>query len=147
VWLEITNLVIPGWNDAPEETRAMSRWIVERLGSDVPVHFTAFHPDWKMRDVPPTPPATLTRARSIAREAGLRYVYTGNVHDREGGTTTCHACGTALIVRDWFEILSFRLRDDGRCGACGTPCAGRFDGPAGHWGARRLPVRLADHAA
>ncbi len=147
VWFEITNLMIPGKNDSPDETQAMAEWIVERLGPDVPLHFTAFHPDWKMRDVPSTPPQTLIRAREIARRAGLRYVYTGNVHDREGGTTSCHVCGAALVVRDWYTILAWDLTDDGRCGRCGTACAGRFDGPAGRWGARRLPVRLADYAA
>jgi len=145
VWFEITNLMIPGWNDSPAETAAMSRWIVERLGPDVPLHFTAFHPDWKMRDVPPTPPDTLSRARRIALDTGLRHVYTGNVHDREGGTTFCHGCGTALVVRDWYELLDWNLQDDGRCAECGTSCAGRFEGSPGRWGARRLPVRLADY--
>jgi pyruvate formate lyase activating enzyme len=147
VWFEITNLMIPGKNDSPDETKAMAEWIAEHLGLDVPLHFTAFHPDWKMRDVPGTPPSTLVRARQIAREAGLRYVYTGNVHDREGGTTFCHACGAALVVRDWYEILAWALTDDGRCARCGTACAGRFEGSAGSWGARRLPVRLSDFAA
>ncbi len=143
VWLEITTLLIPGLNDSPEEIARESDWILEHLGPDVPLHFTAFHPDWRMRDRPPTPPATLTMARAIARQRGLRYVYTGNVHDPEGGTTFCHGCGAALIVRDWYEILAWRLTDDGRCRACGTACAGVFDGPPGGWGARRLPVRLA----
>lgn len=143
VWLEITTLLIPGLNDSPEEIARECDWILEHLGPDVPLHFTAFHPDWRMRDRPPTPPATLTMARAIARARGLRYVYTGNVHDPEGGTTFCHACGTALVVRDWYEILAWRLTDDGRCRACGAACAGVFDGPPGRWGARRLPVRLS----
>ncbi|MER3419767.1 MAG: AmmeMemoRadiSam system radical SAM enzyme [Chloroflexota bacterium] len=143
VWLEITTLLIPGLNDSPEEIARECDWILEHLGPDVPLHFTAFHPDWRMRDRPPTPPATLTMARAIARARGLRYVYTGNVHDPEGGTTFCHACGTALVVRDWYEILAWRLTDDGRCRACGAACAGMFDGPPGRWGARRLPVRLS----
>ncbi len=143
VWFEITTLLIPGLNDGDEEIAALARWVAERLGPDVPLHFTAFHPDWKMRDRPPTPPATLTRARRIARGYGLRYVYTGNVHDVEGGTTSCHGCGAALVERDWYEILAWRLTDDGRCRRCGTPCAGVFDGPHGRWGARRQGVRLA----
>jgi pyruvate formate lyase activating enzyme len=143
VWLEITTLLIPGLNDSPEEIARECDWIAERLGADVPLHFTAFHPDWRMRDRPPTPPATLRMARAIARQRGLRYVYTGNVHDPEGGTTFCHVCGAALIVRDWFEIVSWHLTADGRCPACGAACAGVFDGPPGGWGARRLPVRLS----
>jgi pyruvate formate lyase activating enzyme len=143
VWFEITNLMIPGLNDAPEETDAMTRWIVEHLGPDVPVHFTAFHPDWKMRDRPPTPPATLSRAREIAISNGVRYAYTGNVHDATGQSTTCHGCGALLIERDWYELGRWGLDDAGRCRSCGTSCAGVFDGAPGGWGARRLPVRLA----
>jgi len=143
VWFEITNLVIPGENDSEKEFQEMTQWICETLGPDVPVHFTAFHPDWKMRDKPPTPPATLTMARNIGLKNGLRYVYTGNVHDATGGTTRCHACGKALIVRDWYVLKAWHLTDDGRCRNCGTPCAGVFDGPPGRWGARRMPVRLA----
>ena len=142
VWLEITNLMIPGLNDAPEETEAMSRWIVERLGPDVPVHFTAFHPDWKLRDRPPTLPATLVRAREIALATGIRYAYTGNVHDPTGQSTRCHGCGAILIGRDWYELGAWRLDADGRCAACGERCAGVFEGRPGRWGARRLPVRL-----
>jgi pyruvate formate lyase activating enzyme len=142
VWLEITNLLIPGMNDAPEETDAMTRWIVEHLGPDVPVHFTAFHPDWKLRDRPATPPSTLTRAREIALANGIRHAYTGNVHDVAGQSTCCHACGVALIERDWYELGAWRLDARGRCAACGQPCAGVFDDAPGRWGARRLPVRL-----
>jgi pyruvate formate lyase activating enzyme len=142
VWLEITNLMIPGLNDAPEETDAMTRWIVEHLGPDVPVHFTAFHPDWKLRDRPSTPAATLTRAREIALANGLRYAYTGNVRDIEGQSTRCHRCGAVLIERDWYELGVWRLDERGRCAACGEPCAGVFDGAPGRWGARRLPVQL-----
>jgi len=142
VWFELTNLMIPGENDAPEETRAMCEWIVERLGPDVPIHFTAFHPDWKMLDRPPTPPATLRRARSIARDCGLRYAYTGNVHDEDGGSTYCHGCGARLVGRDWYVLTEWRLTADGRCRDCGTPCAGVFAGPPGEWGDRRQPVRL-----
>ncbi|HKI87269.1 MAG TPA: AmmeMemoRadiSam system radical SAM enzyme [Thermoanaerobaculia bacterium] len=147
VWFEITNLMIPGENDSDEEVDRMTRWIAEELGPDVPLHFTAFHPDWKMRDHPPTPTATLIRARDIALGNGLNYVYTGNVHDREGGTTYCPSCGEAVIERDWFELRAWRLTDDGRCRACGTSIPGRFSGPAGTWGSRRLPVRLRDFAS
>jgi len=147
VWLEITNLLIPGVNDSDDEIDALSRWVAERLGPDVPLHFTAFHPDWKMLDHPPTPPATLTRARRIALANGVRYAYTGNVHDEEGGSTLCHACGERLIGRDWYVLTDWNLTPEGNCAACGTPCAGRFAGPPGTWGPRRLPVRLRDFAA
>ncbi len=143
VWLEITTLLIPGANDSDAELEAMTAWIAENLGPDVPLHFTAFHPDWKMTDVAPTPPQTLTRARCIALRNGLRYVYTGNVHDEEGGSTYCHQCGTRLIARDWYVITDWNLSAEGRCPACGTACAGVFEPQPGAWGARRLPVRLA----
>ena len=143
VWFEITNLIIPGLNDSDDELDAMTRWVVDQLGPDVPMHFTAFHPDWRMLDRPHTPPATLARARRIAIRNGVRYAYTGNVHDAHGGTTTCHTCGTPLIVRDWYEILEWHLTDDGRCQRCHTACAGVFAGPPGAWGARRHAVRLA----
>jgi pyruvate formate lyase activating enzyme len=125
VWTEVTNLMIPGLNDEPAETRALAEWLLDHMGPDVPLHFTAFHPDFKMLDRPPTPPATLARARAVAREVGLRHVYTGNVHDREGQTTYCPSCGEALIERDWHAIRSYRLDGD-RCGGCGTRLAGRF---------------------
>jgi pyruvate formate lyase activating enzyme len=143
VWFEITTLLIPGQNDSDEELDALSRWVASELGADVPLHFSAFHPDYKMLSIEPTPPATLTRARNIARGNGLRYVYTGNVHDREGDTTLCHSCGAALVVRDWYQILEYNLTPEGRCPACGTPCAGVFDAQAGTWGAQRRPVRMA----
>jgi pyruvate formate lyase activating enzyme len=144
VWFEITNLVIPGLNDSDEEIDAMTRWIVERLGPDVPVHFTAFHPDWRMLDRRPTPPSTLSRARRIALDNGVRYAYTGNVHDLAGGTTVCHGCGTALIERDWYTMRAWRLTSDGRCPTCATPCAGVFDGDPGQWGAKRRGVRILE---
>ena len=146
VWFEITTLVIPGHNDSDAEIAQEAAWLVEHLGPDVPLHFSAFHPDFKMRDVPRTPPATLARARQIARDAGLRYVYTGNVHDPQGQTTHCLGCGIAVVERDWYEIGAYRLDDSGACRQCGTLLPGRFDGPVGRWGARRLPVRLADPA-
>ncbi len=143
VWFEITTLLIPGKNDSDAEIDAETRWIAEYLGVDVPVHFTAFHPDYKMRDVPPTPATTLTRARRIALGNGLRYVYTGNVHDREGGSTYCPGCGRVVVERDWYDIGRYALTDDGCCARCGARIAGRFAGPAGSWGRRRLPVRIA----
>lgn len=146
VWFEITNLIIPGHNDSDETLQAMTQWVVENLGPDVPMHFSAFHPDYKMMDVPHTPPATLTRARNIARQNGVRYAYTGNVHDRQGGTTSCHNCCTPLIERDWYDLKAYQLTDDGHCPTCGAACAGVFDGRAGQWGRRRLPVRLANYA-
>ncbi|MCX7017239.1 MAG: AmmeMemoRadiSam system radical SAM enzyme [Candidatus Sumerlaeota bacterium] len=126
VWFEITNLLIPGHNDSPEETRRMCDWILRNLGADTPLHFTAFHPAYKLADAPPTPSSTLERARRIALEAGLRYVYIGNVHSPDGQTTYCPSCGEALIERDWHSILSYRLRD-GACAKCGTKIAGVFD--------------------
>ena len=143
VWFEITNLLIPGENDSDEELDAMTSWIADRLGPDVPVHFTAFHPDYKMLDRPPTPPQTLARARAIALANGIRHAYTGNVFDSEGQSTYCAGCGTRVIERDWYRIGAYRLTDDGRCLECGTRVAGVFDGPAGEWGPRRAPVRLA----
>ena len=143
VWFEITNLLIPGLNDSSEEIDAMTAWIVERLGGDVPVHFTAFHPDYKLLDRPPTPPETLSRARQIALANGVRHAYTGNVHDRAGGSTHCPGCGEVVIERDWYELGVYRLTDDGRCRSCGTRVAGVFEGPPGAWGARRLPVVLS----
>ena len=125
-WLEITTLLIPGLNDSDAELQAMTRWIADNLGCDVPLHFTAFHPDYRMTDVPRTPAETLSRARRIALDAGLRYVYTGNVHDTEGGTTSCPGCGAAVIERDWHAILHYALDDAGHCRACGTALAGRF---------------------
>jgi len=142
VWLEVTTLLIPGLNDSNEEIAALSCWLADRLGPDVPLHFSAFHPDWKMRDRPPTPPATLSRARQIAIRSGLRYVYTGNVHDPAGQSTYCHACGSLLIERDWYELGAWNL-EGGRCRACGEPCPGVFEERPGTWGSRRLPVRMA----
>lgn len=145
VWFEITTLLIPGRNDSSKEIEAMSKWIVRELGSNVPLHFTAFHPDYKLQDVPPTPPATLTRARKIARAEGIQYVYTGNVHDREGGTTFCPGCTKPVIERDWHEILAYALDERGCCIDCGTALSGRFEAfdPADQFGRRRVPVRIS----
>ncbi len=145
VWFEITNLLIPGENDSEQEIREMTRWVVRELGPDVPMHFTAFHPDWKMRDRPPTPPETLRLARRIAMDNGVRYAYTGNVHDEEGQSTYCHHCGHRLIGRDWYVITDWQLDEQGRCNRCGTPCAGVFEARPGDWGPRRLPVAMKQH--
>jgi len=142
VWLEITNLIIPGKNDSDKEINQMTEWIVSNLGEDVPLHFSAFHPDWKMRNIPSTPLATLQKARSIAIMNGLHYVYTGNVHDRDGDTTFCHECGEELIVRDWYEIKGWNLDTDGHCPKCKTICAGVFESEHGNWGSKRAPVQL-----
>jgi pyruvate formate lyase activating enzyme len=114
------------------------------LGPDVPLHFTAFHPDYQMMDHPPTPPETLTRARRIALQNGLRFVYTGNVHDEEGGSTMCPGCGRRVIGRDWYTLTAWALTGDGHCRHCGARVPGVFSGPPGTWGARRQPVRLRD---
>lgn len=124
----------------------MCEWIAANLGPDVPVHFSAFHPDWKMLDVPSTPKETLTRARRIAMSCGLRYAYTGNVHDPAGDATHCHGCGAVVIGRDWYELTSWSLTDDGCCRQCGAQCAGVFQGSAGTWGRKRRPVSLAAYA-
>ena len=142
VWVELTTLLIPGHNDSDQELDRLTRWVVEHLGPDVPLHFTAFHPDYKLLDVPPTPAATLARARHIAKGNGVRYAYTGNVHDREGGGTFCPACGELLIERDWYRLGRWNLDPQGRCRFCATPCAGVFEPQPGDWGARRLPVSM-----
>ncbi len=143
-WLEITTLLIPGLNDSDEELTRAAQWVVSELGPDVPWHFTAFHPDYKILDRPPTPPETLRRAREIAMRHGVRYAYTGNVHDEDGQSTYCHECGEKLIGRDWYVITAWNLDEQGRCRRCQTPCAGVFEPEPGHWGARRLPVRMQD---
>ncbi len=142
-WLEITTLLIPGRNDGNDEIESLCRWVVDELGPDVPLHFTAFHPDFKMRDIAPTPAATLSRARAIAVDSGIHHAYTGNVHDSAGGSTFCHGCGARLIERDWYELGEWRLDAGGRCDRCGEPCAGRFEATPGDWGRKRMPVRLA----
>ncbi len=146
VWFEVTTLLIPGENDSAEEIEAASRWFAKELGPDVPWHFTAFHPDYRMLDKQRTPAALLTRAREIALSHGLRYVYTGNVRDETGGSTMCHACGQKLIGRDAYVLTAWNLTDEGCCNACGERCPGTFDALPGSWGARRQPVRLADFA-
>jgi len=143
VWFELTTLLIPGKNDSDDELQQMTQWVVENLGPDVPMHFTAFHPDWKMLDVPATPIETLTRARNIALQNGVRYAYTGNVHDKEGESTYCHSCGNKLIGRDWYELSDWNLDAHGACKKCGTALAGVFEADKGNWGAKRQPVFLS----
>ncbi|WCE94860.1 AmmeMemoRadiSam system radical SAM enzyme [Acidithiobacillus ferriphilus] len=141
-WLEITTLLIPGHNDSEAEIRAAAEWIMEHLGPDVPLHFSAFHPDYRMSDVPATPTDTLVRARRVAMAAGLHYVYTGNVHDQEGDSTFCPGCGAALIVRDWYQILSYHLTPESRCPHCGHSIAGHFEARPGSFGRKRIPLRI-----
>jgi pyruvate formate lyase activating enzyme len=147
VWFELTTLLIPGLNDSDAELDAMTTWVVEHVGPDVPMHFTAFHPDFKMLDRPPTPPETLSRARRIAMANGVQYAYTGNVHDTDGQSTWCPGCGTRAIERDWYEIGAYRLDDTGRCIRCGAQLPGVFDGQAGAWGPRRQPVVVTPRAS
>jgi pyruvate formate lyase activating enzyme len=142
VWLEVTTLLIPGQNDSEDEIERLCGWVAEHLGPEVPLHFTAFHPDFKMTDLPPTPVATLRRAREQGRAAGLKHVYTGNIPDAEGQSTYCARCGTMVIGRDGYEITAWRLGDDGRCRACNHPLAGRFAPAPGRWGAKRRSVSL-----
>jgi pyruvate formate lyase activating enzyme len=143
VWTEITTLLIPGANDSDEELDALTRWVADELGPHVPVHFSAFHPDWRMLEAPATPPASLRRAREVAMANGLRYVYTGNIHDPRGQSTWCHVCGERLIQRDGYTLGEWTLTADGRCPRCGTTCAGVFEARPGSWGSRRMPVRLS----
>ena len=143
VWFEITTLLIPGKNDSDEELAAECQWIMKQLGPDVPLHFTAFHPDYKMRDIHATPPATLTRARDIALKAGLHHVYTGNVHDERGGSTYCPSCQAPLILRDWYRIDAYRVTAQGQCPDCGAVIAGRYAEKMGKaFGPRRIPVTI-----
>ena len=145
VWTEITTLLIPGKNDSDEELKEMCQWIRKELGAEVPLHFSAFHPDYKMMDVPPTPVSTLVRAREIAMNEGLHYVYTGNVHNIEGDTTFCPGCQSQLIVRDWYQINDYRLTEDGHCPDCGAAIAGRFDKHAGDFGPGRIPISIQSY--
>jgi len=141
-WLELTTLVVPGLNDDPAQLAAMCAWIVTELGRDVPLHLSAFHPAHKMRDVPPTPPATLRTARTIAVDAGLRFVYTGNVHDRSGEVTCCPSCSRTLVERDWYQLLRYDLDPDGACPGCGTALPGRFGPAPGTWGRRTARIAI-----
>jgi len=145
VWVEVTTLLIPGENDSDTELDGMTAWFAEHLGPDVPLHFSAFHPDYRMMDLPRTPHATLSRARDIALKNGLHHVFLGNVHDAQGSSTYCSGCGTALIGRDWYQLSDWNLSADGHCLSCGTRCSGVFDGAPGTWGPKRQPVRLSAH--
>ena len=142
VWLELTTLLIPGLNDSDRELEDLTRWVVENLGPEVPLHFSAFHPDFRMRDRPPTPRETLRRARQIACKNGVRYAYVGNIHDPEADSTYCHVCCSLLIGRDWYEMTDWNLESAGQCPRCGEVCAGVFEPRPGNWGWRRLPVQL-----
>lgn len=142
VWLELTTLLIPGHNDSAAEIGRLATWVATELSPDVPLHFSAFHPSHHLRDVPPTPPASLSLARRIAMDRGLRNVYVGNVRDPAGETTWCSGCGAALIRRDWYRILEYRLRADGRCPDCGLAVPGRFAETAGDFGPHRIPVDI-----
>jgi len=143
VWVELTTLLLPGYNDASSDLREMCRWIVTELGPDVPLHFTAFHPDNRMRDLPRTPTRTLARARAIAQEEGLHYVYTGNIEDPDGQTTYCPNCKSPVIRRDRYTIDSYDLDAEGRCRVCGTQIPGRFGGSSVVDQSFRLPHRVA----
>ena len=142
VWIEVTTLLIPGKNDSDQELRDLTHWFSDHLGSEIPLHFSAFHPDFKMRDLPRTPSETLSRARNIAMEAGLKYVYTGNVHDSGGQSTYCAQCGMLLIERNWYELGRWHLNEQSCCTQCGHPLAGHFDNKPGNWGAKRARIRI-----
>lgn len=142
VWIELTNLIIPTDNDSDDDLERMTRWVVDELGADTPMHFSAFHPDWKMQDRPPTSLDSLKRARDIAMKNRLHHVFTGNVHDPESDSTYCSDCGLKLIGRDWYELGEWNLNGEGNCKGCGARCPGVFDGPPGKWGSRRQPVRI-----
>lgn len=142
IWLELTTLLIPGENDSEAELTEMCDWVVTELGPDVPMHFTVFHPDWKMRDKPVTPSQTAHLARQIALAQGVRYAYVGNIHDKAGSSTYCHQCGAMLIGRDVYDLSEWALDAHGCCRSCGTTCAGVFKTQPGHWGERCLPVSI-----
>lgn len=142
VWLELTTLIIPGENDSESELQEMTQWVVENLGGDVPMHFSAFHPDWKMLDKPVTPPESLLKARKIALNNGIRYAYVGNVHNKQADSTYCYSCGELLIGRNWYQLSDWHLDEVGRCCTCGTPCAGYFGVKPGDWGRKRMAVNI-----
>jgi pyruvate formate lyase activating enzyme len=144
VWVELTTLLIPGYNDSAHEIGQMCEWIAKELGTDVPLHFTAFHPDYKMTLIPATPASKLTEARQIAQAAGLLHVYTGNVHDLSGGTTLCSKCHQPLIVRDWYQIREYRVTEKGKCPHCGTKLSGHFDKFEGQFGGQRIPLVIGN---
>lgn len=147
VWIELTTLLIPGHNDSDVELESLTRWVAEALGTEVPLHFSAFHPDHRMTDVPATPPATLLRARQIGLQTGLKHVYTGNIHHAQGDTTYCAGCGSLLIERDWYQMKQYRLDTQARCPDCNRVLSGHFDATCGHFGRRRIPLRIQSSAA
>ena len=141
VWFEITTLLIPDENDSESELLELSNWIYTNLGPDVPLHFTAFHPDFKMMDKTNTPSHTLLKAQKIAKEVGLHYVYVGNIHDKQHSSTYCPNCQSMLIERDWYELGSYTI-NDGKCSTCEHPIPGHFLNTCGTWGRQRMPVQL-----
>ncbi len=143
VWFELTTLLIPGENDSEKEITEMCQWVVEHLGTDVPMHFSVFHPDWKMMDKPSTPLQIVRGARDMALAQGVRYAYVGNMHDIKADSTWCHHCGNLLIGRDWYQLSAWQLDEKGCCLNCAKPCAGVFEASPGHWGARRMLVDMA----
>ena len=143
-WLELTTLLIPGENDSDKELHEMTQWVASELGTDVPLHFSAFHPDWKMRDKKHTPLSTLQRARNIALQNGMRYVYTGNVIDPVGASTWCHSCNKLLIERDRYSIGDWHVTEHGNCKHCDTKVGGVIGGEPGDWGNKRMPVKIVD---
>jgi pyruvate formate lyase activating enzyme len=144
VWFEITHLLIPGENDSEFELEQLTEWIVEHLGPEVPVHFTAFYPAWKMSNRSPTPASTLTKARCIAVRNGVRYAYCWNQFHEQESSTYCHRCHGKLIGRDRYRIREWNLSKESQCLFCGAPCAGVFADLPGSWGPRSMPVRLAE---
>ncbi len=144
VWVELTTLLIPGYNDSAHEIGQMCEWIAKELGTDVPLHFTAFHPDYKMTLIPATPASKLTEARLIAQAAGLLHVYTGNVHDLSGGTTLCPKCLQPLIERDWYQIRKYAVTEKGECPHCGSKLSGHFGKFEKPFGAQRIPLRIGN---
>ncbi|MBL6690527.1 MAG: AmmeMemoRadiSam system radical SAM enzyme [Pseudomonadales bacterium] len=144
VWFEITTLLIPGENDSSKELEEMTRWVYDNLGADVPMHFSAFHPDYKMLEYQNTPAETLARARDIAISTGLHYVYTGNVHDSAGGSTYCPNCKAWQVERDWYQLGEWHLDSQSCCRKCGTWIAGVFEEQPGHWGRQRQVVTIRE---
>jgi len=147
VWFEITTLLIPGENDSDEEVNALCKWVFDTLGADVPLHFSAFHPDFRMLEKSPTPRSTLLKARNIALASGLEHVYVGNVHDKPSDSTYCAGCGKLLIGRDWYVLSEWEVMVDnaghGSCASCNHPLPGLFEPTPGDWGSRRQPVRIS----
>jgi pyruvate formate lyase activating enzyme len=146
VWLEVTTLLIPGKNDSEDDLAQLCEWFAKEIGTEVPLHFTAFHPSFKMMDVPATPAPTLSRARQQGIAAGLKHVYTGNIRDAHGQSTYCAKCGEKVIGRDGYQITDWRLSSEGRCRECRQQLAGHFAAEPGHWGSRRQPIALFEEA-